>query len=206
MEREWDKLWANEVVLDELESTHFKWESHRKIMKEKLPEMIEEGSSVLDIGCGFGHWYEALKDIKGVDYLGVDYSKEMIERAKKRYPDARFMVGDAYKLKFADKSFDYVLCFDVLRHLRFYEEVIKEMNRVGKTVIMTVFMHDGEKQEWKTSGGDKNGYIVQCYNEGEVDGVVKGLTNNFSKETIHYHNVGDVKGRFMLYVLVGGGR
>lgn len=199
--RSWDKIWSNKVVIDEMERTHFKWDSHRAIMRDRLPKIIEENSTVLDIGSGFGHWYEAVREVEGAKYLGVDYSEKMVERARERYPDASFEVGDAYKLRFADKSFDYVICFDVLRHLRNYEEVIKEMYRVGKHVIFTIFVNDGSKQEWLTNGGDRDGYLVQCYNGADVDKVVIGIANKVEKETIWYHNVGSVMGRFVLYIL-----
>ncbi len=54
-----------------------------------------DGSSVLDVGCGFGdlYGYLANRDIK-VDYTGIDINPEFIKIARETYPDARFLVAD----------------------------------------------------------------------------------------------------------------
>jgi SAM-dependent methyltransferase len=54
-----------------------------------------EGSSVLDVGCGFGDLYEYLAG-RGISvvYTGIDISPEFIEIARKACPGARFKVAD----------------------------------------------------------------------------------------------------------------
>jgi len=41
-------------------------------------------------------------------------------------------------LPFKDKSFDVVVCGDVLEHVYDYEKAVKEARRVGKTVVATI--------------------------------------------------------------------
>lgn len=47
--------------------------------------------TILDIGCGYGRFYKPERK-----YTGVDFSKEMIKKAKKRFPDGDFRVGSWY--------------------------------------------------------------------------------------------------------------
>ena len=46
-----------------------------------MQELIPNGSSVLEIGCGNGNLINSLKPISGV---GIDISSEMITEAKKK--------------------------------------------------------------------------------------------------------------------------
>jgi len=52
------------------------------------------GQSVLDLGCGNGALTKKLIDI-GLSAIGLDASEELLEIAKKNYPDIHFMLGDA---------------------------------------------------------------------------------------------------------------
>lgn len=46
--------------------------------------------------------------------------------------DRPFVICDAYRLPFKNKSFDYVICSHLLEHLRDPKKFIKELVRVGK--------------------------------------------------------------------------
>lgn len=55
------------------------------------------GAPVLDIGVGSGRTVEPLRSISE-DYLGVDYSPEMVAACRSRYPGVRFEHADARSL------------------------------------------------------------------------------------------------------------
>src|SRR4051794_37608319 len=52
------------------------------------------GQSILDLGCGLGHFLGWLK-ARGiaVDYVGLDITPEMVESARAAHPEARFENG-----------------------------------------------------------------------------------------------------------------
>ncbi|MFA5109281.1 MAG: class I SAM-dependent methyltransferase [Patescibacteria group bacterium] len=116
--------------------------------KEIWPEIrseaaeIKDGDRVLDAGCGNGRLLEALKD-KNLDYLGIDGSEKLIERARLNYPKNRFLVGDLLDLKeVADTNFDYIFCLAVLQHipggalrLKALEEMKNKLRPGGKIII-----------------------------------------------------------------------
>lgn len=69
---------------------------------------VEEGATVLDLGCGAGRTTKPLAD-RGFDVVGVDQSEPMVEAARELYPDVDFRVGDAVDLSDPAETYDYVL-------------------------------------------------------------------------------------------------
>ena len=55
------------------------------------------GGSVLDLGVGAGRTVKALLEVSP-DYLGIDYSQEMISACEARFPGIRFEHADARRL------------------------------------------------------------------------------------------------------------
>lgn len=60
------------------------------------------GKTVVDIGCGLGDLVEFLDAKYGTDYryIGIDLSVDLVEEAKKRFPDGRcrFIAGDLLEM------------------------------------------------------------------------------------------------------------
>ncbi|MDH5835701.1 class I SAM-dependent methyltransferase [Luteimonas kalidii] len=55
---------------------------------------LARGRRILDIGVGGGRTVEALRAISD-DYLGIDYSVDMVEACRRRFPAAQFEFADA---------------------------------------------------------------------------------------------------------------
>jgi len=70
------------------------------------------GASLLDVGCGLGDLYAFLREA-GIqaDYTGCDLSSRMIEAARAKHPEARFLTGDVLSPDFPapHQTFDFVL-------------------------------------------------------------------------------------------------
>ncbi len=102
------------------------------------------GDKVLDLGCGNGRLFGALKD-KNVEYVGVDNSEGLIRGAQVKTPEADFRVVDILKLPFDDNYFDKVYCIATLHHIPSKEVrsgVLREIKRVlrpGGIVVVTVW-------------------------------------------------------------------
>jgi SAM-dependent methyltransferase len=68
---------------------------------------------VADLGCGTGTLTRLLTD-EGYRVDGLDFSGEMIRRARAKVPEARFVVGDAAAPALAPHQYDVVLSRHVL--------------------------------------------------------------------------------------------
>ena len=77
-----------------------------------------EGVRVLDLGCGPASlWDQWLKYPHIGKLVGVDISDQMVEEAKKRFPDSEFVTGRAHKIPYPEGSFDVVIASSVLHHI-----------------------------------------------------------------------------------------
>ncbi|MCO5254561.1 MAG: class I SAM-dependent methyltransferase [Bacteroidetes bacterium] len=87
-------------------------ESRRQIRFETLYQCgIEKGNSILDIGCGFGDFYDFLNKNLGkgnFKYCGVDINPRLIEHAQKIHKGATFLVADILNEEI-NGGFDYVV-------------------------------------------------------------------------------------------------
>jgi 2-polyprenyl-6-hydroxyphenyl methylase/3-demethylubiquinone-9 3-methyltransferase len=88
---------------------------------------------VLDVGCGAGFLSNHLA-LEGFEVTGLDASQAAIQVAAchDATGKARYVVGDALKLPFADASFDAVCAMDFLEHVEEPEKAVAEMARVLK--------------------------------------------------------------------------
>ncbi|OGH11074.1 MAG: hypothetical protein A3B38_02715 [Candidatus Levybacteria bacterium RIFCSPLOWO2_01_FULL_36_13] len=94
-------------------------------------------NSVLDVGCGEGFTMKKLKNAKiGKSWEGVEYLDRAIEIGKKIHPDLKIIQGDIYSLPYKAKSFDLVVCTEVLEHLENPKNALLELIRVSKKYIL----------------------------------------------------------------------
>ncbi len=87
------------------------------------------GADVLEVGCGTGL---ILREITPVakTAVGLDISRQMLAGARDRGLDV--LQGSASQLPFADGSFDMVVSFKVLAHVREIQKAMDEMVRVTR--------------------------------------------------------------------------
>jgi 2-polyprenyl-3-methyl-5-hydroxy-6-metoxy-1,4-benzoquinol methylase len=89
------------------------------------------GKRVLDAGCGVGYGSSFLAE-SAQHVTGVDIDPESIAYAKERYAaeNIEFRVGDLRELALDAASFDAVVSFEVIEHLREQEAFVDELARV----------------------------------------------------------------------------
>jgi SAM-dependent methyltransferase len=95
------------------------------------------GDIVLDAGTGIGYLLNYLCE-PGIRGVGVDFSPAALRLAKKEYAHLDFFREDLGSLSFKDNSFDRILCYNVIEHMRDQERLLRELHRVLKPGGMAV--------------------------------------------------------------------
>ena len=109
-----------------------------KLEKELFLKLVdfEKGQSLLDVGCGTGHFSFWFHDL-GFKVVGMDISTEMLKvaRSKIKNEKIRFIQADACNLPFPDNSFDVVTLITVLEFLSERQKALCEAFRVSREKI-----------------------------------------------------------------------
>jgi len=110
---------------------------HRRL-DEIFSLIVPAGARVLDIGCSDGRLLARLKPSFGV---GVDFSVEMIRRARSRHPELHFIAGDAHDLPLRG-TFDFVILSDLVNDLWDVQRTLESLRAVcheGTRVILNFY-------------------------------------------------------------------
>ena len=103
---------------------------------------LKAGGSALDVACGSGKLTAELDRVAGRKgrVVGLDFSPQMLEVARRDHPGIEFVEGDALKLPFDDAEFDASTIAFGLRNLADPVGGLREMRRVvkpgGRSVVL----------------------------------------------------------------------
>ena len=102
----------------------------RRWRRETARAVVSPGDRVLDACCGTGDL--ALADLRagGARVTGLDFSEQMLERARSKSSEIDWVQGDALALPFADGSFDAATVGFGVRNLDDLESGLRELRRV----------------------------------------------------------------------------
>jgi len=95
---------------------------------------------ILDVATGTGDLASSMAKIPGARVTALDLSPEMLQIARRKYPDITFLEGYAEKLPFDNASFDVVSAGFGVRNFEDLEQGMREFLRVlkpgGHTLII----------------------------------------------------------------------
>lgn len=98
---------------------------------------------LLDAGCGEGFLSKQIKEhFPDWKVIGLDGAEEAIDLARAFHKGIDFKVGSIYKLPFKDKSFDIVVCSEVLEHLDRPYDALRELKRVTDGALLLTVPHE----------------------------------------------------------------
>jgi SAM-dependent methyltransferase len=94
--------------------------------------------TILDVGCGKGKPVQIIRKFKNFSAIGVDVFKPYLRKCKRRNVHEDLILCDVRKLPFKDKTFDAVICLEVLEHLNRGEglEMIPNLERIAKKKVI----------------------------------------------------------------------
>ena len=112
------------------------YEGHR-VDYDLIVDLVDEGSRVLDIGCGDGELLSRLITERNVNGMGLEVSQGNIVSCVRRGISVVQADVDAGLNALPDQSYDYVILSMTLQVIRRPEIAIREMLRVGKKCIIS---------------------------------------------------------------------
>ncbi len=98
-----------------------------------------EGKSVLDVGCGYGKYFSSWEKQGARSVVGLDFSADMLELAKRENGDVECILGDGFHLPFKDKSFDLSTCVGLSIYYKHFDSLVEEMARVTREACLIGF-------------------------------------------------------------------
>jgi SAM-dependent methyltransferase len=117
----------------------------------KLLDLVRSvrAHSVLEVGCGTGHWLGVLQDHAFV--VGMDLSSGMLQKAAELKGKLSLVQGDTSRLPFSRQSFDVVFCVNALHHFRDPSTFVMEAHRLlrqkGALAVIGMDPHT-EQDRW----------------------------------------------------------
>ena len=100
--------------------------------RQMLSRFDVAGKTVLDLCCGQGNVTKMLVEA-GAMATGLDFSANMLTRARDAVPQAAFVEADAANMPLQDNSFDFVVNNFGMMHLPDPAAVLREVSRVLRT-------------------------------------------------------------------------
>ena len=132
-----DSAYGTKKTIDHISTIRKKENQLYPSEKKFFLKVINNASTFLDLGCATGNFIEIIRSkTKIKDYLGIDVSKNMIERAKLEYPGYEFLHYDG-KFLFNITKFNYSLNLFGYEH-----KPAKSVTTKYKNVIMTSVLID----------------------------------------------------------------
>jgi demethylmenaquinone methyltransferase/2-methoxy-6-polyprenyl-1,4-benzoquinol methylase len=104
--------------------------------------VVRAGDRVLDAACGTGDLALADRRAGAGAVVGLDFSEQMLARARKKGPELEWVQGDLLKMPFADASFDAATVGFGIRNVDDLDLALRELRRVlrrgGRLAILEI--------------------------------------------------------------------
>ena len=119
-------------------SQSLRWVTQGRILRRAAAEFRRSGIRALDVGCGGGSYAIENHLRHGTPAMLCDYAADLLALTRRQVGEsgvatpADFVECSAEALPFADKSFDFIQCMEVLEHLHHPERALAEFRRVAR--------------------------------------------------------------------------
>jgi 2-polyprenyl-3-methyl-5-hydroxy-6-metoxy-1,4-benzoquinol methylase len=139
-----------------------------------------EGKTVIDIGCGPGHYSVALAGRGAARVLGVDFAPGMIEIAKKRAESAgvadrcTFTLGDFLEVT-GEEKFDYAIVMGFMDYIADPLALMKRVLKVCRGKAFFSFPTDGGLLAWQRRVRYRNRCDLYLYSESQIRSLISQL-------------------------------
>lgn len=131
-------VFTTEITSDKLTSDN---PIHQRHTKAYLAAAEYVSGALLEVGCGEGRGIEILQS-HAVEYTALERHGHIVEKLHQKYPEVDFRQANVPPFHgIADNSFDTVVSFQVIEHIKndrfFLEEIFRVLKPGGKALITT---------------------------------------------------------------------
>ncbi len=160
-----------ENIAEEFDATRqVKWSEFDYYLK-----YIKGGDNLADLGCGNGRFYDYLRNLRKVNYSGVDSSKTLIKKARGKFSPVKFINGDLLDLPLEKESQDVALAIASLHHLPSKDlrlQAVNEMWRIlkpGGILMISVWnLYQPRYNKFVRRGKLRHFFTLGLYDKGDI--------------------------------------
>lgn len=164
------KIYTTEITSENIPSDN---PLHQRLFKAYV---VAEGyvhGDVLEVGCGEGRGVELLMS-KSKSFTAVDKIEEALVQLRKRFPAGKFISMNIPPLDgLADNSYDCVVSFQVIEHIKNDALYLQEINRVLKPGGLALFTTPNRKMSLS-----RNPWHIREYLAHELKALAAGIFAN----------------------------
>ena len=139
-----------------------------------------QGKTVIDIGCGPGHYAVALAAQGASRVLGVDFAPGMVDIARKRAESAgvtdrcTFTLGDFLEVS-GEEKFDYAIVMGFMDYIEDAGALMRKVLGVCRGKAFFSFPADGGPLAWQRRLRYRSRCALYMYTEPQIRSLVSAL-------------------------------
>ena len=103
-----------------------------------IADLLPNNTKVLDVGCGDGSLMNLLTKEKNIKVRGLELNQENVQDCIRKGLPVIQGNAETELHQFPDKSFDYVVLSQTLQAFYDPEKVLRNLLRIGKSVIISI--------------------------------------------------------------------
>lgn len=130
-------IYTTEITSDQIASDN---PIHQRLLKAYIEAIPYINGDLLELGCGEGRGIDLIVP-KSSNFLGLDKIEAVIQNLRSKYPEYQFESSVFPPIKLPDQSFDTIVSFQVIEHIKddhlFLQEIYRLLKNGGKAIIST---------------------------------------------------------------------
>lgn len=121
-------VYTTEITSEEISSDN---PLHQRLLSAYLIAKPYIKGDLLELGCGEGRGIRELASLAN-SYTAIDKIEEVIDQLSADFPEHKFQQGHFPPMPYADDSFDTIVSFQVIEHIKDDHLFLKEISRILK--------------------------------------------------------------------------
>ena len=103
-----------------------------------IAELLPQNTRVLDVGCGDGSLMDFLEKEKNIEVRGLELNTDNVQKCINKGLPVIQGNAETELHQFPNKSFDFVVLSQTLQAFYEPEKVLKELLRIGNSVVISI--------------------------------------------------------------------